>query len=81
MAQNQELDGDALCDVVMKNFEARSQGQQHVQNQPPQSRPQQNQIQQLPQEPLPFQGFSASQQLPMGMLGNFRGYLWLLPYY
>ena len=72
----QELDGDALCDVVMSNFEARTQGQQQVQNQPSQGQPQrqhqQNQpLMHLPQEPMPIQEFSASQQLPMGMLGNF----------
>ena len=82
----QELDDDALCDLVMTNFDQSPQGQQSrtqrqpqqsqpgqsrpQQSQPGQSQPQQNQPLMLPQEPVPFQGFSAS-QLPMGMLGKF----------
>ena len=72
----QELDDDALCDLVMTNFDQSPQGQQSrtqrqpQQSQPGQSQPQQNQPLMLPQDPVPFQGFSAS-QLPMGMLGNF----------
>ena len=69
----QELDGDALCDVVMSNFEART-GQQQVLNQPQYQprQPTQGQPRQpfLPQEPVPIQGFSASQQLPMRNIGN-----------